>query len=81
VRCLLFRSACLIGWYLPISDQLRFQQTNGSVLRDHFKLHSFLIFDDFKHLASLESIALFSAHYNHFMCIWYDLSLHPHITS
>jgi hypothetical protein len=24
------------GGYLPLSDQLKFQQTTGSVLRDHF---------------------------------------------
>ena len=41
VSVFFFRSACLIGWYLPISDQLRFQQTNGSVLRDHFTLHCY----------------------------------------
>ena len=38
VRWLLFRFIGLIFWggYLPHSDQLKFQQTSNSVLRDYF---------------------------------------------
>ena len=39
VRCLLFRFISLILQSdFPLSDQLKFQQTSGSVLRDHFIL-------------------------------------------